>query len=207
MKKSDLIQRVNTLLVTLRRSTDTIISTVFTSKCAHFYGAQAWNFKDKAFEDFQRAWIRCARRLLKLACETHRRHLPSLVGTSSAKHQIYTRFVKLVSKMENSGNVRVSFLARQCRNLSRSIIGGNLKIIGNVLGVEMSTVKTGVGRLLWHAHVSELSDNDKAAIMQIKELKNVLNGQCEFIGFTLEEVENIMCNICGDLLILTYGAF
>ncbi len=36
---------------------------------------------------------------------------------------------------------------------------------------EMSTVKTGAGGLLWHAHVSELSDNDKAAIMQIKELK------------------------------------
>ncbi len=77
-----------------------------------------------------------------------------------AKHQIYTRFVKHVSKMENSENSRVSFLARQCRNLSRSILGGNLKIIGNVLSVEMSTVKTGAGRLLWHAHVSELSDND-----------------------------------------------
>ncbi len=34
----------------------------------------------------------------------------------------------------------------------------------------------GAGGLLWHAHVSELSDNDKAAIMQIKELKDVLNG-------------------------------
>ncbi len=52
MKKSNLIQRVNNLLVTLGQSTDTIISKVFTSKCAHFYGAQAWNFKDKAFEDF-----------------------------------------------------------------------------------------------------------------------------------------------------------
>ncbi len=40
MTKSDLIQRVNTLLVTLRSSTDTIISMVFTSKCTHFYGTQ-----------------------------------------------------------------------------------------------------------------------------------------------------------------------
>ncbi len=55
--------------------------------------------------------------------------------------------MKLISKMENSGNARVSFLARHCRNLSRSIIGENLKIIGNVLGVEMSTVKTGAGGL------------------------------------------------------------
>ncbi len=166
----------------------------FTESLTDLYGAQAWNFKYKAFEDFQRAWNRCVRRLLKLRYETHRRYFPSLVGTSSVKHQVYTRFVKLVSKMENSGNARVSFLARQCRNLSRSIIGGNLKIIGNVLGVEMSTVKTGVGGLSWLVHVSELSDNDKAAIMQIKEL----NWQCEIIGFTLEEVENMMCDICVD---------
>ncbi len=145
---------------------------------------------------FKEQCNRCVRRILKLPCETHIRYLPSLVGTSSAKHQIYTRFVKLVSMMENSGNARVSFLAKQCRNLSRSIIGGNLKIIGNLLGVEMSTVKTGVGGMLWHARVSEMSDNDKAAIMQIKELKDVLNGQCEIIGFTLEDVENIMCDIC-----------
>ncbi len=69
----------------------------------------------------------------------------------------------------------------------------------------MSTFKT--GGLLWHAHVSELSDNDKAAIMQIKELKDILNGQCEIIGFTLEEVKNMMCDICIDCLILTDGAF
>ncbi len=151
-----------------RPGTDTIISKVFTSKCTHFYGAQSWNFKDKAFEHFHRASNHCFRRLLKLPYETQRRYLPSLVGTSSAKHQIYTRFVKLVSKMENSGNSRVSFLARQCRNLSRSIIVGNLNIIGNVLSEEISTLKTGVGGLLWYAHVSELSGNDKAAIMQIK---------------------------------------
>ncbi len=62
----------------------------------------------------------------------------------------------------------------------------------------MSTVKTGAGGLLCHAHVSELSDNDKAAIMQIKELKDVLNGLCKLIGFTLEEVENMMCDIYVD---------
>ncbi len=64
--------------------------------------------------------------------------------------------------------------------------------------VEMSTVKTGVEGLLWHAHVSEQSDNDKAAIMQIKELNDILNGQYEIIGFTLEEVENTMCDVCVD---------
>ncbi len=43
-----------------------------------------------------------------------------------------------------------------------------------------------------------MTHNDKAAIMQIKQLKYVLNGQCDIIGFTLEEVENMMCDICVD---------
>ncbi len=43
------------------------------------------------------------------------------------------------------------------------------------------SVKTVPGELLWHAHVSELLSNNKAAIMQIKELKEVLNGQCDII--------------------------
>ncbi len=60
----------------------------------------------------------------------------------------------------------------------------------------MSTVKTGAGGLLWHVHVSEMSGNDKAAIRQIKE-GEVLNGQCEIIGFTLK-VESMMCVICVD---------
>ncbi len=50
----------------------------------------------------------------------------------------------------------------------------------------MPTIETGAEGLLWHAHVSELSDNDQAVIMQIKQLKEVLNGQCEINGFTLE---------------------
>ncbi len=44
--------------------------------------------------------------------------------------------------------LRVSFMATQCNNLPRLIIGGNLKIIENVLGVEISTVKTGDGGLI-----------------------------------------------------------
>ncbi len=41
---------------------------------------------------------------------------------------------------------------------------------------------------------SELSDNDKAEIMQT----NVLNSQYDIIGFTLDEVESMMCENCVD---------
>ncbi len=60
------------------------------------------NVKDNVIGNFQTAWNRSVRGLLNLLYETHRRYFSSPVGTSSAKHQIYNRFVKLESKMEIS---------------------------------------------------------------------------------------------------------
>lgn len=54
---------------------------------------------------------------------------------------------------------------------------------------------TGAGGLLCHARVSERSDNDHAAIMQIKEQKEVLNIQFDISGFSVEEVESMICDI------------
>ncbi len=44
MKKSDMIQRVNTVVVSLGKRNNIIISQFFNSQCTHFYGAQAWRF-------------------------------------------------------------------------------------------------------------------------------------------------------------------
>ena len=41
VKKSDLIQRTNTVLVSLNGGSIDIIRTLFNSQCAHFYGAEA----------------------------------------------------------------------------------------------------------------------------------------------------------------------
>ncbi len=108
MKKSDIIQRVNTVVVSLGKSNDMIISKVFNSQCTHFYGAQAWRFRDKAVKEFQTMWNQCIRKLLTLPYETHRRFLPHLIGTPSASDQIFSRFLKMQLKMETSENHHVS---------------------------------------------------------------------------------------------------
>ncbi len=63
--------------------------------------------------------------------------------------------------MEHSDNGTVSFLASNAG--THHDILGNLKTIGNILGIHMSTsVKTGAGGKLWHDQISGLSDNDQA---------------------------------------------
>ncbi len=117
MMKSDMIQRVNIVVVSLGKSNVLIISKVFNSQCTHFYGAQAWRFGDKAVKECQTMWNWCIRRLLTLPYDTHvhRRFLPHLIGTPSASGQIFSRFLKMQLKMETSENCSVSFITRMCR--------------------------------------------------------------------------------------------
>ncbi len=43
--------------------------------------------------------------------------------------------------------------------------------------------------------------------MQIKKVKEVLTGQCDIIGVTLDEVESMICDICVDWLIFNIWCF
>ncbi len=116
-KKSHLMQRVNTLQVTLGRSTDTIISKVFTSKCAHFHGTQAWNFNDNANEDYHRTCNRCVRRLFNLPYEIHYTSLSIQCSASwdltfnimppfwivSIEYMLMTKHARSISPRNSSG--------------------------------------------------------------------------------------------------------
>ncbi len=49
----DLIQRVNSLLVTRGISSDAVVKTSFKTQCAHLYGAAAWDFSVGDVAEFQ----------------------------------------------------------------------------------------------------------------------------------------------------------
>jgi len=198
MKKSDLIQRVNTLIVTLGKSSDAVIARVLNSQCCHFYGAQAWNFNDKAVEEFQTTWNRCIRRVFKLPYATHRRYLPALIGTCTALDQIYGRFMKLEMKMESGENERVSFLAKFCSDHARSIIGGNIRRIAKRLNVEWYDAKRCARGMLRHAYASELTETDHTMISLVKELRQCLSGECHIEGFSYEDIECVLYDVCVD---------
>ncbi len=71
MKKSDMVQQVNTVVVSLGKRNDMIIAKVFNSRCTHFYGAHVWRFGDKAIKEFQTMWNRCFQVVIDLGiCDT-----------------------------------------------------------------------------------------------------------------------------------------
>ncbi len=157
INKSDMIQRVNTEVVSLAKGNDMIISKVFNSQCTHFYRAQAWRFGDKAIKEFQTMWNRSIRRLLTLPYETH---LPHLIGTPSTSDKILSRFLKMQLKMDTSENHSVSFITRMCRDSAKSISGSNFRVIAKRLSIDGLDIQTNGKCRLTHAYVDECTDSD-----------------------------------------------
>ena len=190
IKKGDLIQRVNSVLVSLGCSDVNILRKIFNTQCAHFYGTEAWNFSDRSVPSFQSAWNRCVRRLLRLPYKTHRRFLPQLIGGPTALDSIYSRFVKMTNKMKTSDNQRISFLTKLCLQDQRSIMGSNIHVISIHLNVSDNIV------LQKYTVLKRLNDDDCDMTSVILELIDFRNGACKIDGFTLDECDFMMNFIC-----------
>ena len=191
MKKSDLIQRVNSVCVTLGKSSVDIVSKVFNAQCAHFYGSEAWRYSDKSTGEFQTMWNRCVRRLLHLPYTTHRHLLPQLMDCPSAIRQIYSRFLKLLDKMKESDNERVAFLAKMCINDQRSIIGSNLTVICNEISCDIGLVLEKGQTLL-----KQINRMDCDIVSLIKDICDNRVGMSFIHGFYSGELDFILQVVC-----------
>jgi len=189
MKKSDMIQRVNTVLVSVGCTQIEIIRKLFSSQCTYFYGAEAWKYADKSVAEFQTTWNRCVRRLLRLPNTTHRNLLPSLIGQPTALNQIYARFVKLIKNMLQGHNARIDFLTRLCLEDQRSIIGSNFHVIAQHLSIPDNCVLDNFYKLKTITAECDM-------ISVILELIDFRNGDCFIQGFTTNEIDFIMHFVC-----------
>ena len=193
MKKSDIIQRTNSVAVNLGKSNIEIVRKVFNSQCSHFYGTEAWRFSDGAVKEFQTCWNRCVRRALHLPYTTHRRFLPQILESPLALRQIYARFLKLLEKMMESKNKRVSFIARMSVKDSCSVIGSNVNVIMKELNCDSYVLPENAQRMLKFV---DFKDCDLISV--IKDMCDVRSG-CAFIqGFYENELDFIINVICTD---------
>jgi hypothetical protein len=201
-KKGDMIQRVNTSLASLDGSDDRILLKVFNSQCAHLYGTTSWNFQDKSVKEFVTAWNRCVRRLLRLPFMTHTRYLPHLLGSSGVTDQIYSRFVKMCNSIRVSENQRLKFLFESCVRHSRSIIGGNLRVVAKRLGMSISKVLCDGASQLNIFYLQEGADTDVIAINLIKEIRSTIREREMVLpGFDVAEMNELLTFICTNAVI------
>ncbi len=143
-------------------------------------------------------WNRHVRRVLRLPYATHTRFLPLIMDISSARDQIYSRFLKMCNMLEISDNVRVRYLTCCSMASPRSIIGTNLDIIGRRLHLNQSSLKAkGIG-LLKNMYIRQCIEDDLRALSSIHECRGYMNGTQVINGFKLDEIEMILDFICTE---------
>ncbi len=123
---------------------------------------------------------------------------PYLLEGSNARDQIYSRFLKMLEKMENSENGGVQFLARMCSRSQRCISGSNLMVIARRLDTDVRSVRSEGRKILQGAYVAECSEQDCAMIGFIREMRGVLWGQSMVHGFTADEINCILNYVCEN---------
>jgi len=193
MKRCDLFNRVNTVVATLGKCDDTVLSKIFTTQCAHLYGTNIWNFSDKSVVEYVTAWNRSVRRIFQLPYQTHRRFLPLVLGSPGVLDQMYRRFVKICQTMSSSQNVRVKYLYDVCSLNARSIIRKNLHVIEKRLEVNHVRVLSEGYTLLKRVYLDEISEADMVHLGMLCELRS---GSYFITGFTNEEVQILVDFIC-----------
>ena len=190
-KKQDLVQRVNYVVSTLGNCEDTIIRTVFNSKCAHFYGCQSWNLNDRSVKEFQIMWNRCVRRILNLHYCTHTKLLPIILNTLSAYDQIQLRIVKIIQSMLQSKNVKIRYIAKLSVKKANSVIGANIRIVSKNTNCDIQTVIGSHASAIKEIFLSSQSESDMQCANQILELRH-----CDIPGFNDDELVTMLTFLC-----------
>ena len=179
-KKRDFYGRVNNLLSILHDAPEKVVLKIFSSKCCHFYGLQAWRLSDKHITQFYTAWNRAVRLLLRLHPATHRRFLPSFTGWD-VKVRVTRSILGLIRKIKTHQDCFIKFVGRQCSGDQRSIIGSNETIAPKLLDDQ-------------HEMISKC---DKSNLEIVLELRECLNGT-RTLNLETSEIEEIIKTICID---------
>ncbi len=101
-KKADFVWRINGLCIKYQDAIPEVKMHLLNAYYCHFYGSQAWSFKDKNIKYILTAWNRAVRKIWNLPYDSHRILICALDNGSNALEFIYRRFCKMYNCMANS---------------------------------------------------------------------------------------------------------
>ena len=179
-KVEDLCSRVNALKFSLAGAAYKVLSRLFTVKCAHAYGSEAWVFNDKSTKGYWSAYGQGVRRLLGVPPSCPTTVIESITGTKGAPHVNLMKFINLAKSMKNSVNSRIKFIYDIASADARSVISRNLAYINELWGSLNPPVVTPDG--------SGLTED-------ICQLLDAREGRLD-LGLTSDDIDDRMLFLC-----------
>ena len=178
LKRRDLFTRVNTMLAVTPNAPEQVLMKIFSSKCCHFYGLQAWCLTDKYVEQFFTAWNRSVRHILQLHPSTHTGLLPYLTGWD-VRTRVMNSCMKLVRSVQEHSDLLVKFIGTLCTENANQCLAKNIRYI--------------------QLHTSTNVENScvtKTHANMLKELRDCVKGEMHIENFTVDEIKDIISSIC-----------
>ena len=194
-KRASYIDKNNDLIQEFYFAHPRTINEVNKIQNSHFYGSVLWRLASPNVQKLEKSWNISVRRMFDIPIDTH----CYLVGPISEADHVQTlmarRFLNFVNMIRKSKKVALKSLLKVVESDTRSVTGHNLRCI------LLKSKATHVHRLTpkdADFKYREVPAGEQFRVDFIKEIVEVKNSGLEVIGFTMEELEEILQHLCGS---------
>ena len=191
MKRGKFIGKIHSLMQEFNYATPDVTSKILQIYTTSFYGSNLWNILGKSCEKLYKAWNVAIRMVYKVPRETHRYFIEELTEVTHPKVMLAKRFVKFHETVQKSHKLSVKFLSEICKNDKSTVYGNQLWEIAS----ECETNSNDLCSFMVNSKMCYTRCPDEEA-WRIPLLKELLNERWEVPGFSNDELDDLIHNIC-----------
>ena len=172
-------------------STKLRVNSIYNS---HYTSSPLWNLFGTGAQKIESSFNRSVKIMLDLPLGTHRYLIEPLTGEMHTKKVLISRYLGFMEKIASSNKRAVKMLMETSRSDVRSVTGNNFRNIMLLLG--KSVVQDVKREDVKNIKYFPITEAERWRIDAIKEIVEVKNRTLDIDNFKLEELEEILTNLC-----------
>ena len=187
--KSSFWKSFNILIAEFGKLSPFVISKLFNQYCCSFYGSPLWSISGAAVQALCVDWRKALRSMWRLNPRTHCDLITALSSQIPLIVSLKKRFAKFINRCLSSHNTTLQFISCVAINNPFSRTGTNYRDLLNCHGILNSN---NVIQSEWFKKLIPLHNDVKT----LQELIEIRDGYKECFGFTQEDINNYITNLC-----------
>ena len=196
-KRGTFIAKVNSILQEFHFARPDVIVKLMNTYAAGCYGSNLWDIYSNDCEKLYRSFNVAIRQIFKLDRRTHRYFIESVSECIHLKTAIASKFVTFHKKLVASEKLPVRFLARICEHDLRTVLGRTLSRLCLDLKIEDNDLsKLTSSKVKSNMKYFEIPKEEQWREAIVKELIAAKNNELMIPGFSDEERESILVDLC-----------
>ena len=189
--KSSFWKSFNILIAEFGKLSPFVISKLFNQYCCSFYGSPLWSISGAAVQALCVDWRKALRSMWRLNPRTHCDLITALSSQIPLIVSLKKRFAKFINRCLSSHNTTLQFISCVAINNPFSRTGTNYRDLLNYHGILNSNIGYSISTP-WSKKLIPLHNDVKT----LQELIEIRDGYKDYFGFTQEDINNFITNLC-----------